>query len=150
MGAGLPMVSPSCPEISPMGPAMPGQSFTHHHVLRVRQPVMLLPTSTSSSAPAAASAPETCASSPPAAPVQFMQERAALSTQPHRTAVPLRGRESPDRALCSASKTQARVLAPPHQRFLSGRRINAAATAGSQRQHLSLPWREAAAAAARL
>ena len=145
------MVSPSCPEISPLGPVMQGQSFTHHHVLRARQPVMLLPKSTSSSAPAAASAPETCASSPPAAPVQFMQERAAtLNTQPHRTAVPLRGRESPDRALCSASKTQARVLAPPHQRFLSGRRVNAAATAGSQRQHLSLPWREAAAAAARL
>lgn len=63
---------PLAPWSFPPGPAMQGQPFTYRRVLQSPRPVMV-PTSTSSSAPAAACAPETCASSPPAAPAQFMQ-----------------------------------------------------------------------------
>lgn len=44
-------------------------------------------------------------------------------------------------------KPQAHVLSPAHQRLLSGWRVNNAASAGSQPQHLSPPWGEVAAAA---
>lgn len=86
----------------------------------------------------------------PSRPVQFMQERAGTAPSPHRTAVPLRGRES-QTGLSALHPKPRHACLPHHQRFLSGRRIpNAVATVPPSANTSPFPGERRAAAAARL